>query len=102
MPHRPRLTPSITRNRCEYLHGQWRRGNIRCREDIVPKIKTNLSARPNEIADLEQAYLDYISSEHDLFVCSNCGVITDSGEYCGDSMVCYSCYDDLNGEENNE
>lgn len=102
MPHRPRLTPSITRNRCEYLYGQWRRGHLRYRKDIVPKIKSNLPARPNEIADLEQTFLDFIRGEYDLFTCSQCGIITDSGEYCEDGMVCYSCYDDLNGEENNE
>lgn len=99
MPHKPRLTPEITQNRCKYLYGQWRRGNIRYRKDIVPKIKSNLAARPNEIDDLEQTFLRYISDEYDLFACSNCGVITDCGEYEGDSMVCYSCYDDLNDRE---
>lgn len=103
MPHKPRLTPAITRNRCEYLYGQWNRGNLCYRKDIIPKIKSNLAARPDEIDDLEQSFLSYISDEHDLFVCSKCGVITDSGEYIGDSMVCYSCYDDQdNGEESYE
>lgn len=92
--HKAVLTVKITTARCQYLWGQYRRGNISYAKDVRPKIRSALPARENEVDDLYNKFIEYIGDEHDMVVCDKCGVITDCWDYAGEDgaeRLCYSC-----------
>jgi formylmethanofuran dehydrogenase subunit E len=98
--HKPVLTNKITKQRCEYLYGQWTRGHLYKKEQIIPKIRAALPARENEISALEARYISYLRDEHDVILCERCGEFSSCWDYFDDEQVCGTCYDELNGEEN--
>lgn len=99
MPHAPRLTPAVVMSRLEYLRGQVRRGNIVKGSDIEKKIRSNTSARENEIEPLKEQFIGFMR-ERGRDLCADCDVFTiDSNEYDG-RLVCNSCYHRLLREEN--
>ena len=92
--HKAVLTAKITRARCEYLWGQYRRDHINYAKDVRPKIKSALPARENEIDDLYRKFVEYIGDVHDMIVCDRCGYITSCWEYGGDDgreRLCTEC-----------
>lgn len=97
--HKPLLTPAITRGRCEYLYGQWRRGHLDNIKDIKPKIIDALPARPNEIDDLYDEFIRFLRDESDVWACERCGCLTNEcvNDF-GDMEVCCDCLDILNEE----
>lgn len=91
--HKPRLTRAITKARCEYLWGQYRRDRIIYAKDVRPKIRKALPARENEIDDLYHRFIEYIGDEHDMTVCDRCGLITSCWDYGGEDGADRLCID---------
>ena len=96
--HKARLTTKITLRRCQYLEHQWNRGRLCNVKDIVPKIKTNLPARENEVLPLKNKFIDYMRNERDVIVCERCGLLTSCWDYIGEEQVCMNCYEDGQNE----
>lgn len=92
--HKARLTTKITLHRCQYLERQWERGRLCNANQIIDKIKTNLPARPNEVAPLKNKFLDYMRNERDVIDCEHCGLLTSCWDYIGSDRVCMNCYEE--------
>ena len=91
--HKARLTTKITKQRCLHLERQWARGRLCYIKDIVPTIKATLPARPDEVASLENKFIDYMHNERDVISCEYCGLFTSCWDYIGDDQVCMNCFE---------
>lgn len=96
--HKERLTPEITRTRCRYLRGQWRRGHLYNIKQVRPKIVNNLPVRKHEVEDLVDTFVRYMADECDLIVCDECGVFTSCWDDAGDRRLCSDCYNEDDNE----
>lgn len=96
--HKPRLTPKLTRARCEYLRGQWRREHLNKYDEIADKARKNLPVRENEVRPLVEAFMEFMR-ESDVVACPSCGELTDCiYEHHGEAY-CYDCAYRLRNEE---
>lgn len=89
--HKPVLTPRLTKARCQYLYGQWRRGHIYKEDQVLPKAKSALPVRKEDLLGLYNAFIKYMKDEHDMIVCEDCGCFTTCWDYYDDMQLCDEC-----------
>lgn len=92
--HKERLTPDITRARCRYLQGQWRRGHLYDIKQVRPKIASSLPVRKHEVEDLVDTFVRYMEVEYSHVVCDECGRFTGCWDDVGDRRLCMDCYNE--------
>lgn len=89
--HKPVLTPRLTKARCEYLYGQWRRGHIYKEKQVIPKAESALPVRKEDLIGLYSAFINYMKDEHDMIVCEDCGCFTSCWDYYDGMQLCDEC-----------
>lgn len=99
--HRPKVTQKIIHKRVVYLDGQFRRDNICQGADIERKIRSNLPAKEEEIADLQERFLNYILEKRGVRLCEKCDALNgyDTFYYQNGQVLCENCVNNFDEAE---